>query len=578
MVIACSLVIDPFVRQLRHVPLERVVVDSAPSIPVSSLFSGGTPPDDTEKAVKLAFVGSKVPETTANCPSGNCSWSPYQSLAVCHQCLDISDQIQFKDSCFYDNTTACAASLMNGLTIEVGRVSTPSNATVMETTGKGPLLKIDNVGQSLINFTKLYLDPPGAGLHTDCYDREKSIIPQCLQAIRRTVAATECTLHWCINRYSATQESGVFKEMFLDSWWSRSSHDVVTLREPRTVGVPLAQYFQLLPSDDECSIDVSGQNSSQEVSDDSHGRVPDQRPTNCGPCYVGTKQNNDLVLWLANFFTRELAFFNAVGQNNDTDDAAVVLAGQNKPPFGKRIDNPRADPIFDIFSSVALGLTQFIRLDPQSLPGSHSYPVSTTDGRSYLLNFTVLGTAFEDRTVVDVRWEWLSLPAGLVFMTVALTIATKIRGSKRHIPVWGSSTTALMFRGPYSHTDDETSSDLLSASQMHEKAKSTKVSLGRSVDGSWRLYTRDDPGIRSKSTDLESAMSMLPHCTTHEVTTYPPTKCYAEQWEASAKYQAHEVPNFLKSPPPQIEKFLIAHGQTNNQRMDSRPNRRGVAF
>lgn len=70
-----------------------------------------------------AFVGSKIPETISHGVSGKCSWSPYHSLAVCHQRIDISDQTQIKDTYFYQKTTECVASLGNVLTIEFGNTS-----------------------------------------------------------------------------------------------------------------------------------------------------------------------------------------------------------------------------------------------------------------------------------------------------------------------------------------------------------------------------------------------------------------------------------------------------------------------
>ena len=73
------------------------------SIPVQSHFSVGDFVLDNESVTISAFVDSEIPETVSHGLSGKCSWSPYHSLAVCHQCIDISDQTQIKDTYFYQN-------------------------------------------------------------------------------------------------------------------------------------------------------------------------------------------------------------------------------------------------------------------------------------------------------------------------------------------------------------------------------------------------------------------------------------------------------------------------------------------
>ncbi|KAL8727517.1 MAG: hypothetical protein Q9166_005988 [cf. Caloplaca sp. 2 TL-2023] len=412
------------------------------------------------------------------------------------------------------------------------------NTTSTETDNPGALLKIDDVGQSLINLTKLFHDPVGSSINPGCYHREQSFIAQCLRDIRRTLTATECSLYWCINRYSATQDSGVLEESIIDSWWSHSSFDIVGLNkswdsgDEVVSGRPKDYHFQLLPpsDDDEHSTNVHGQNISQDGLDDVPRHASNQRPSTYDPCYVGLITNAYLGEWLAKFFTRKLDTWNNTDVSRPDDElanAAIILSGQSQPsPWGTS-DIARMDPVFDIFSNVASSLTSFVRLHRQTVRND-SYPVQSwnlaPDGRmlqstDYVLNFTALGAVLEDRTTVRVRWGWLSLPISLIITTCALTVATKIRGSKRQLPVWGSSTTALMMRGPYSYADGTPLN--LSPHQMHKKAQSTKVTLERGVDGSWRLLKRRNPATRIDSTDLESAVSFLSQSTTYEMTECP---------------------------------------------------------
>ncbi|KAL8938751.1 MAG: hypothetical protein Q9216_003723 [Gyalolechia sp. 2 TL-2023] len=166
--VLCSMAIDPFAQQLTHLQLERIAVDFNASLPVQSLLNGKGSLFKTEVAAKAAFDGLK------------------------------SDSSEF---------------------------------TMMNTTGTGALLKIDNVGQSLINFTKIFRNPASSNNPTGCYYEEPSYIAQCVQDIRDTTTATECSLYWCVNHYAAIYEHGTLNETVMRSWWSDSSFDIVAFNE-----------------------------------------------------------------------------------------------------------------------------------------------------------------------------------------------------------------------------------------------------------------------------------------------------------------------------------------------------------
>lgn len=190
----------------------------------------------TQSAITAAFFGSITPLTVSDCPSRNCSWQPYQSLAVCHQYIDISDRIQYDYSCFYLAGVPCAASLANGLTVNLWpwpESIDESRLTVMNTSGTGNLLKLGNAGFGLVDSTKIYNAGPFLGTNQwvdyRCRTPEHSFNAECRQQLMKALAATECVLHWCINRHSAVKVSGILKESYNNSWWSHSTSDVVSL-------------------------------------------------------------------------------------------------------------------------------------------------------------------------------------------------------------------------------------------------------------------------------------------------------------------------------------------------------------
>lgn len=75
----------------------------------SAVFQGLTQPDT-----------SVAQQTNHNCPSGNCTWDIFQSLAVCSACTDLTDRlikitVSFKTTCFNTHVNLIVYRLPNGL-------------------------------------------------------------------------------------------------------------------------------------------------------------------------------------------------------------------------------------------------------------------------------------------------------------------------------------------------------------------------------------------------------------------------------------------------------------------------------
>ncbi|KAL8652673.1 MAG: hypothetical protein Q9226_004170 [Calogaya cf. arnoldii] len=554
-IIIYSLAIDPFAQQLTHLELETVETLSSATANVQWVlleksFWG------IQGAYVSAFFTGAARETDSECRSGNCTWSPYQSLAVCDQCLDISDQIRVNETCIYIDDALCAAYLPNGLMLEfpLYQAERPmndsfswslsgiqDNNTAMNTTTSGSLLGIKDVGLSLVNFTKItrlnnYFPPvddeyprlDNCDESGDNYD-----VPRCIQKLREKFTASECTLYWCINRYSARQELGTFHEDYIDSWRSQYGPDIGFVDYPRVSTVyhenDREPFIRLIPSLDDGNVTVLHRNANQSNTDYPDAHVTTALMASYSPCYVARRLHQGLSRSFAEFFTTSLDA-NRTGIESlplgwkhlpFRPDASVVLYGMN---MTGRQDSFSEDAVFDVFSDVAYGITQYIRngqrspdidqdllvRDPRGVELSKPRPPAKFEG-----NLQAIGKTFEDRTVVRIRWSWLAFPIGLVAMTCFLTIATKLRSSRQEIPPWGSSMTALMIRGPYSHTEGP-SPLIRSTKQMQDKAKSTKIAFGKDANGYWRLSEQDESGSLSQSTEIESMVSVVPLLTTHE--------------------------------------------------------------
>ena len=125
------------------------------------------------------------------CPTGNCTWSPFNSLAVCSKCDNITNEI--KRNCNSDG--ACVVSLPEGPMLfgygaQINSSVTNISSSLME------------IQPSVFKFSSLRSDNVNESGHA---------------------SAMECTMWYCINTYTATVVDGVMREEIHASWRNDSA-------------------------------------------------------------------------------------------------------------------------------------------------------------------------------------------------------------------------------------------------------------------------------------------------------------------------------------------------------------------
>ena len=162
-----------------------------------------------------------------------------------------------------------------------------------------------------------------------------------------------------------------------------------------------------------------------------------EAPTDYGPCYVAHKLHVRLSRWLTKFITTNLNFTeDSFGAQEEFQplNPALRLYGSNMANRPTKYRN--RDMGFQVFSTVAYGVTQYIRQEISFLESTDAYASISWLNRSTDKKgrFYAQGETYVDRLIVRIRWGWLVFPVGLVAMTGALTILTKIRSSRQHLP------------------------------------------------------------------------------------------------------------------------------------------------
>ncbi|KAI9931380.1 hypothetical protein ASPWEDRAFT_49798 [Aspergillus wentii DTO 134E9] len=197
--------IAPFVQQVITTDLRPVHAPELSTIQTcnTSLYTdydeGAGPgmnilPLTSMGAVYTGIFQSQSPNSNAvtmDCPTGNCTFAPYQSLGVCSKCANITSHLEKNVSHSY--MTTYNYKLPNNFTFE----TSINMMYLMNATTSAELIELDVQGLPLaLNFTAI--SAAGYG-----------VPPQ--------VSATECALYFCVDTYNTTVNNGKFNEQLLSS-------------------------------------------------------------------------------------------------------------------------------------------------------------------------------------------------------------------------------------------------------------------------------------------------------------------------------------------------------------------------
>jgi hypothetical protein len=92
----------------------------------------------------------------------------------------------------------------------------------------------------------------------------------------------------------------------------------------------------------------------------------------------------------------------------------------------------------------------------------------------------VVGRAWDDRTLIQVKWVWITLPLALLLTSFVFLVATIVRSSKEEssVGVWKTSALAVLFNGLGQDVQEQPGAhDRLG--QARSKAKKLDVTLGK---------------------------------------------------------------------------------------------------
>jgi hypothetical protein len=464
-----AVAIDPLSQQLITYRTERVVsFEANATVPVASRYAelstnvqsititgqdyddlvafGGSPPDyayssaGMKSAIRsgLGNGSDRIPEISATCPSGNCTFDAYPSLAVCSSFVDISEHLYRKN--ISTNATTYPWELQLHVTDDHYLVESDgtsqamfnvsSVATSFEFTSTNQPAKFLNFSQSLA-FRDI--KAPLASIFLITKNGSVPAGPAGSPMVNLTHAAFEIALSWCVQTYDTEVING-----------TSLTHKLAA------------------------NNDFAG---AHELSDEFSGME-----------WTVDGRHHAALQW----FLKQL-FSGSVQQQGveqtATSDVAQVLSepfdslGYNLPKgnLSEGLGATEREGLQLIFDNVATSVTNYIRHINRNAVASAYLPKSAS------------GTVWSQVTVVHIRWPWIAAHACFALFSVGLLVATmwchKASPMRGQDP-WKSLGIAILHA-----LEPNLQKEMMGVTRMSELKSRSEGHLVRLEDGhdGWRL-------------------------------------------------------------------------------------------
>ncbi|EXJ95578.1 hypothetical protein A1O1_00700 [Capronia coronata CBS 617.96] len=424
---------EPFIQQLIVIDVRNVPIDSATaSIRTPTSYNESVVGNLGGSSLSLnaligAFGGATGAIPDPVCPSGNCTWPAYNTLAMCTVCQDMTNQTSLAGDMFNINLTSHLDrfSRSNGTpttTTWTPRYSLPQgNAVDVSVTLD---LTLGSSVQWFIDYPRrvvwpLNIDPsPNSGW----------------------------TFSWDNSTYAGIP-GPLFAMGYLDL-------DLGLSGDQASLAMHRATECAFTPCVRTMDTAVRGGQTASNTTATEHGRVVLDQHHADGTITSG---------WTARVNATDYSVLDH--GSGDTQGRAylliqalrIALEGNTTYSYGGYWYPDPAQQAVDAFNYSATGFTQtagpWSSAGQQAIDGADDFSAvvdgvgRALTGRFQQLQTSVaLGTALRTEAIVVVRWAWLAYPLALVVSGLAGLLLTILSTHRHRMAVWKESTLPLLFR------------------------------------------------------------------------------------------------------------------------------------
>lgn len=359
-----------------------------------------------------------------NCPTGNCTWPRFESLAVCNMCTNVTARLESIVASFWAPDSGTAFILPNGLYLY--------NANGWEYGSSGEIV-LDDGALTTAGYLMTALGTDNASETITAHDLDTLIISIPMVRVwpgplATTVtwpdlplSAMECALFYCVNSYEFKVSNGTLlvesdqikdAKRAANSWVAEGNQHHLNKSTPESIAFSKAN--SEFPRTDLMLVSPNGSRfniSQPAINSISYYYQSTFAVTGgAGPYHF----SNSKTGWLSGFYS-----------NNSH---IPYEPGVMQPLFASQDLN-------GTFTTLAASMSNAIRAGADE----------TFDGVPQV----VMGTKGELKTFYRVVWPWISLHCFIVAAGVVFLLVT-IQENKRHgraVPMWRSSNLAVLNRG-----------------------------------------------------------------------------------------------------------------------------------
>jgi hypothetical protein len=422
--------------------------------------------DPTMAAVVEPFFSSNgsVPDLDLYCPTSNCTWDPFETLAVCSACdSTVGQELEFGcvegpadwlaqvsayggDINSFPNATQCgwflnisseSRVLMSGyardpVTLEPGEVLSTRLFNLVDVFTRAPYyggsLRFKEVMNPILDF--LVVATPGGA--PAIYRNE-------------TPVAHECMLTWCTKTIKASSFWGELSQntsyTFINN--TKVPFPWTTVQEPDFTDFTYTSNITLKPKNQHSSQSSTSGKSSPELT------------------FGLTNLTATSIIFMMDEVVPSMVTEEGVDANERFKYLLFDEPGaRNRPIFL----NPWLPPnnLSAHMEKIAVAMATVMR----NTPGK--------DGSLDLIK----GVSWNRKKLVQTRWPWVILPVVLVFLALFFLLSTVVVSTKerRKIGIWKTSAMAVLINGLGDEVQSSFGSNC-SAGQARMKAKELKIQL-----------------------------------------------------------------------------------------------------
>ena len=393
------------------------------------------------------FKQSNSTDNSLSCSTGNCTFPLFDSLAFCSKCRNATDT-----TILSSHRSGASLGSQMGTTVTNYTYTLPGNHPLQVTAfyedgepsgGEsasllyGPAMISNFSMPESMSQSQFGVSNPISSLAILQFP-EIEKLGKAGNYLKQTPQAWQCALYFCLQTYNASVLNGVPSVDTISSWNS-------------DVGTPLP----------------SGDGSLGEYMETKDATF--ERP---GDSLV--KGGNSTFFIPGGTIAIMATYLNQTMSGVQLVKWSEINLNNNWPVDILQALNSRVD-IAGMMTGLASSVTTFIR---------------QSDNRGSLADTTVTGTAQRTETYVHVRWSWFALPAAALVLSIIFLLTAILLTSKERIPVWKSSSLALLLLTlDDNNTGIPQPSGLDRFADMEEAARATDVRLQRGVNGEWNLAT-----------------------------------------------------------------------------------------